>query len=167
MKYKTPEERYIYERALKNWGEILHEYELNDVPEIYHHSHFINHFGSKHTLLKGTVLEIGCGSGFDAQWTAKKYPEMKYYGIDLGENIEGVSKRDRLITNLHYMRGDAINLPLENEVADSIISFGVFHHTHEPQKCMAEAYRVLKRGGSICVYIPTTKITCQNLLAYK
>jgi SAM-dependent methyltransferase len=155
INYKTPEERFIYERSLKNWGEILHEYALNDVPEISHHSHFINHFGSKHTLFKETVLEIGCGPGFDAQWTAKKYPEMKCYGIDLGKNIEGVAKRDRFIANLHYMRGDAINLPLENEVVDSIISFGVFHHTYAPQKCMDEAYRVLKRGGSICVYLYT------------
>ena len=107
----TPEEKLIYDRSLENWGEILHEYETNDVPEIYHHSHFIKHFGSKHMLFKETVLEIGCGSGFDAQWTARKYPELKYYGIDLGANIEGVAKRDKLITNLHYMRGDALDLP--------------------------------------------------------
>jgi SAM-dependent methyltransferase len=153
--YENSEERYIYERAMENWGEILHEYELNDIPEAYHHIHFINYFGSRHTLFKGIVLEIGCGSGFDAQWTAKEYPELSCYGVDLGENIAGLSHRDRSMNNLHYMRGDALNLPLENEVADSILSFGVFHHTPEPRKCMDEAYRVLKSGGSICIYLYT------------
>jgi SAM-dependent methyltransferase len=156
--FKNPEERFIYERALENWGEILHQYELNDVPEIYHHIHFASYFGNKHTIFKGAVLEIGCGSGFDAQWTAKKYPELSYYGVDLGGNIEGVAHRDNSLANLHYMRGDALNLPLENEVVDSILSYGVFHHTPEPQKCMDEAYRVLKPGGSICIYIQTMKI---------
>jgi SAM-dependent methyltransferase len=153
--YKNLEERYVYERALENWGEMLHEYELNDIPETNHHIHFINYFGKRHSLFKGLVLEIGCGSGYDSQWTAKQYPELSCYGVDLGGNIEGVAYRDKSISNLHYMRGDALNLPLENEVADSIISFGVFHHTPDPQKCMDEAYRALKSGGSICIYLYT------------
>lgn len=153
--YKNAEEKYIYERALENWGEILHEYELNDVPETYHHIHFVNYFGNKHNLFKGVVLEIGCGSGFDSQWTARQHPELSCYGVDLGENIEGVAHRDRSIANLHYMRGDALNLPLEDKAVDSILSFGVFHHTPEPQMCMDEAYRILKPGGSICIYLYT------------
>jgi SAM-dependent methyltransferase len=153
--YKSSHERYIYERALENWGEILHEYELNDVPETYHHIHFVNHFGNRHTLFKGVVLGIGCGSGFDSQWTAQKYPGLLCFGVDLGVNIGGVARRDHSITNLHYMRGDALDLPLENKVVDSIFSYGVFHHTSEPQKCLDEAYRVLKPGGSVCIYLYT------------
>jgi SAM-dependent methyltransferase len=154
-KLKDPEESFIYERAAENWGEYFDKLDLRIVPETYHCNDFLNFFGLRHPLYKGIVLEIGCGPGFDAHRKAQSNPEFPYFGIDLGRQIEGIALRDKDISNLHYMRGDALNLPMKKEEVNFIVSFGVFHHTANPQKCMDEAWRVLKPGGRICIYLYT------------
>jgi ubiquinone/menaquinone biosynthesis C-methylase UbiE len=38
-------------------------------------------------------------------------------------------------------------LPIESEVADTVISLSVMEHLREPQLFLNEAHRILKRGG--------------------
>jgi len=142
----------ITRRVLMIWGESLHSDISRNFPSEWHNSCFIRIFPDG--FLDGNIiLEIGCGTGIDAVITAKKNPEKIYYALDIGENVVAISERDRELDNLHYVRGDCLNLPVKDSYFGSVLSYGVFHHTNDPLKCMQEAYRAIKPNGSIYVYL--------------
>lgn len=45
-------------------------------------------------------------------------------------------------------------LPIESEVADTVVSLSVMEHLREPQMMLNEAYRILKPGGTIILQVP-------------
>lgn len=45
-------------------------------------------------------------------------------------------------------------LPIESSVADTVTSFSVMEHLHEPQVMLNEAYRILKPGGYFVLQVP-------------
>ena len=47
------------------------------------------------------------------------------------------------------IKGDLLDLPFSNEVADTISCTGVLEHVSEPSKALKEIYRVLKFGGRV------------------
>ena len=71
--------------------------------------------------------------------------------IDLGENIEKLAGRYKERKDIDIRRGNALSLDFYGKKFDVIYSFGVFHHTSDPIKCISEAHRVLKKNGTIAV----------------
>jgi SAM-dependent methyltransferase len=146
----------VFRRALENWGESLH----NDPDDSFsfdkgtgNYSSFDDLLGVKCGLDRGMVLDIGCGLGVSLSLKARENPQAFFYGIDIGANIPSISRRDSLLENLSYLRGNALDLPIQSRTIDSVLSMGVFHHTDNPQKCLDEAFRVLKSGGCLGVYL--------------
>jgi SAM-dependent methyltransferase len=45
-------------------------------------------------------------------------------------------------------------LPIESEVADTVVSLSVLEHLREPQEMLNEAFRILRSGGAIIVQVP-------------
>lgn len=45
-------------------------------------------------------------------------------------------------------------LPIDSEVADTVVSLSVMEHLCEPQTMLNEAYRILKPGGAIVLQVP-------------
>ncbi|MDC0255644.1 class I SAM-dependent methyltransferase [Bacteriovoracales bacterium] len=164
----------IEKRALENWGETLHDKSEQRVLPFEYHYHTIRSALNGRSILNGKVtLDIGCGEGTDIKSHAKKYQDKTFFGLDFGTNVDYLSSRDRDIKNLHYMRGDALNLPINSNTIDSVVSYGVFHHTSSPSKCMNEAYRVLKKDGTLAIYLYKNHkemplkyfgIICENIL---
>ncbi len=93
------------------------------------------------------VLEIGVGMGADyEQW-------LKAGAIATGVDFSAASldqARRRcelagLTPDLHL--ADAEDLPFASNSFDVVYSYGVLHHSPDPAKCLAEAWRVLRSGG--------------------
>ena len=45
-------------------------------------------------------------------------------------------------------------LPIEPEVADTVVSLSVLEHLSEPQMMLNEAFRILRPGGAIIMQVP-------------
>lgn len=109
-------------------------------------------FASFETWYNKKVLEIGCGIGTDTINFARA--GAKVVAIDLSEkSIEIAKKRakvfgvDKLID---FRIGSAENLEdllLSNEKFDLIYSFGVIHHTPNPENVYSKICRFLNEGG--------------------
>lgn len=102
------------------------------------------------------ILEIGFGQGTDLIQFAKKGAEC--FGIDLTQKHCNLAKSNFKLRGgggykAHLVMADASKLPFKNNFFDIIYSFGVLHHTPDIDKCLEEAFRVLKDNGSIIITI--------------
>ena len=94
------------------------------------------------------VLEIGVGMGADySRWLAAG---ARATGIDLStESLARAAARCRRMgLQADLRQGDAENLPFADRTFDGVYSYGVMHHSPDTARCIAEAWRVLKPGGS-------------------
>ena len=98
------------------------------------------------TKPEGSLLDVGCGGGWFLRDVNKKYPHLKLTGCDLSEPMLVYSK-NLLGDNATIVKGDAQNLPFQDNSFDYITSTLAFHHFPEPDKAISEFWRVLKPNG--------------------
>jgi SAM-dependent methyltransferase len=99
------------------------------------------------------VLEIGVGMGADyLEWLKAGAVAT---GVDLSQQSLEIA-RNRCATygytsDLHL--ADAESLPFPDASFDIVYSYGVMHHSPDTQRCIREAFRVLKSGGEARIMI--------------
>lgn len=115
-------------------------------PNIFHEpSAFLQH---------KRVLELGCGGMGATIAGFLGHGAREVVGIDLSaHNIQALKKRFGNNTKVKFYIGDICNLPSGLGMFDIIYSGGVIHHVINPERAIQEAYRVLKPGGTIIVYV--------------
>ena len=107
-------------------------------------------------------LEVGCGQGIDSFYICSKLnKEAEYVGIDYSPEslklaksyIPRAKKVFDLKTTPEFQHGNALSLIFSREEFDFVYSMGVLHHTPNPQKCINEIYRILKKGGQAKIFL--------------
>jgi SAM-dependent methyltransferase len=100
------------------------------------------------------ILEVGVGMGADHLQWAKATPR-RLVGLDLTERaVEFTAQRLRLEGFVPDVRvANAESLPFDDESFDIVYSWGVVHHTANPDRAIDEIHRVLRRGGIARVMI--------------
>ena len=102
-----------------------------------------------------TVLDLGSGGGIDVFLAANKVGEEgKVIGVDMTpEMVETAVKnaKEGGYENVEFKHGEIENLPVENNIADVIISNCVINLTPNKSNAFKEAFRVLKPYGRILV----------------
>jgi SAM-dependent methyltransferase len=125
---------------------------LNDfdvhADERYRLEPYIDGFSQFSSAAGLRVLEIGVGMGADYVRWLKAGAHAT--GVDLSsESLACTAERCEragLHPDLHL--ADAENLPFADRSFDVVYSYGVMHHSPDTGRCIAEARRVLKPGGS-------------------
>ena len=102
-----------------------------------------------------TVIDLGSGAGFDAFIVAKTVGEKgKVIGIDLSEDMLDLAKKNARkgdYQNVEFLKGDIEKLPLEDKIADHVISNCVINLSLNKDRVYQEAHRVLKEGGILSI----------------
>jgi SAM-dependent methyltransferase len=94
--------------------------------------------------LHGKLADIGCGE--------KPYRDMvspyvsEHVGID-----HAATTHDRSDIDVY---GTAYSIPLPDETFDSVLCTYVLEHVEEPSLAIAEAHRILKKGGTAIYTVP-------------
>lgn len=88
----------------------------------------------------GTLYDLGCGESPYKPWLLQHVD--KYIGVDWSGSYHETTAD--IVANLNEP------LPIENEVADTVLSLSVMEHLSEPQLMLTEANRILKPGGGGC-----------------
>jgi len=100
-----------------------------------------------------TVLDIGCGAGFDSLIAARQVGSTGLViSVDMTPAMLGkaaAGAREAGIANIEFRNGFAEALPVENASIDVVISNGVINLCPDKMAVMQEVYRVLKPGGRI------------------
>jgi len=105
---------------------------------------------------KGTLVDIGCGSGNLIIQIAESFPDLNLIGIDIASEILEFAKKRALDRSLgkriEFKIGNVEKLPFSNESIDFIISTFSLHHWENPVKGFNEIHRVLKRDGTMLLF---------------
>jgi len=97
------------------------------------------------------VLDVGCGKGTYLKEIHKIRPDLKLYGIDIGEVKEFLPKY------IDFTKCSGDNLPFEDETFDFVFCFHVLEHVLNPHDFMMEFNRVLKKDGYVYIEMPYYK----------
>jgi ubiquinone/menaquinone biosynthesis C-methylase UbiE len=108
--------------------------------------------------LKGKVLlDLGCFTGGRLCSWFETYLLEKGIGIDINPLFRKIGeefKNSRGIENIEFFTGVGEALPFTDNSIDFIVSTDVFEHVRDLQQVLSECYRVLKKGGKLCVLFP-------------
>ena len=107
---------------------------------------------------RDVVLEIGVGTGNSIIEFARLVDGSgKVYGVDIAEGMLDVTRRklrkQGLLERVELLSKDAVSLSFEDDFFDKIfMSFTLeLFDTPDIAKVLSECFRVLKKGGRICV----------------
>lgn len=101
------------------------------------------------------TLDVGCGAGVDTLIAAHSVgPEGQAVGLEFSAQMLARARRNRELAeagNACFARGTAETLPFADQSFDLVVSNGVLNLVVDKHKALAEALRVLKRGGRLQV----------------
>lgn len=112
---------------------------------------------------KCSVVEVGCGKGAGAEYVMRKFKPKNYTGIDYSETaIDFCTNTYQLIKNANFIRGDAHDLPLENNSVDVVLNIESSHIYKDQNKFFSEVHRILKNEGKFLItdyrYVKKTSV---------
>merc|ERR1711879_442156 len=102
-----------------------------------------------------TKADLGCGGGLDCFLAAQKVsPSGKVIGVDVTEEMIALATKNAAAmgnkaANVSFCRGDAENVPLEDCVADCVMSNCVLNLVPDKSRAFREIHRILKPGGRL------------------
>ena len=102
-----------------------------------------------------TVVDLGSGAGNDV-FVARAIvgDSGRVIGIDMTQEMmdkANLNNQKLGFKNVEFRLGEIENMPLENSIADVVVSNCVLNLVPNKEKAFAEIYRIIKNGGHFCV----------------
>ena len=98
-----------------------------------------------------TVVDIGCGAGMDLMLAASAVGASGHaIGIDMTQAMAAraqASARALGLANVDVRAGDALDLPVDSQSVDVVISNGVLNLAPDKPQAFGEVFRILRPGG--------------------
>jgi len=119
------------------------------------HQRLLKAYYVAENLVKGKLLEIGCGEGRGVDLLAPK--ASSYTAVDkIEEVVEGLSAK---YLESSFIQANIPPLPFEDNLFDTVVSFQVIEHIKEDVTYLKEIHRILKPGGKAYISTPNIKMT--------
>lgn len=98
------------------------------------------------------VLDAGCGKGRHS-FVIAGYRPLRLYSVDLSEAVFLSAEYTKAFPSTVPIRADLHKLPLASASVEVVMCLGVLHHLADPKEGLAELWRVLVPGGTLCLWV--------------
>jgi len=96
------------------------------------------------------ILDFGCGAG----WLSKALSSHGYHTVGIDSSRWLISNATELPSdNSHFLTGDCMNLPFQDDTFDLILGVAILHHL-DPNKALEESRRVATKGARLLLIEP-------------
>lgn len=99
----------------------------------------------------GLALEIGPGPGYLGLEWLKKTESTMLLAVEISPEMTKIAERNAreygLEGRVKYVKGDAHQIPFEDNTFDGVFTNGSLHEWSQPIRVFDEVYRVLKPGA--------------------
>lgn len=106
-------------------------------------------------MIKGDLLELGCGEGRGVQLLSKH--ATSFLGLDKIDEI--ISKLQRKFPEAQFESSVFPPIQLPDNSFDTVVSFQVIEHIKNDELFLSEIQRILKPGGTAMLSTPNIKMT--------
>jgi MPBQ/MSBQ methyltransferase len=100
------------------------------------------------------VLDAGAGTGFTTEGIVARVEASRVTMLDQSPHQLARSRAKPALADCPRVLGDAENLPFPDDSFDRYVSAGSIEYWPDPQRGIAEAYRVTRAGGTALVIGP-------------
>ncbi|MBE7444061.1 MAG: methyltransferase domain-containing protein [Planctomycetia bacterium] len=97
-----------------------------------------------------SILDIGTADGVMLNNLKGAFPAATCIGIEYANDLIACSKSKTIC----LLRGDALALPMKDNVFDVVIATAIIEHVSDPIQLVCEAFRVLRKNGIFVVTTP-------------
>jgi ubiquinone/menaquinone biosynthesis C-methylase UbiE len=100
------------------------------------------------------IVDVGCGTGDFTRYLVGLVPgKCKAVGIDQRgvslRSAETETRRADLSDRISYKKGDAYQIPIDDDYADLVCCRTLLMHLEEPARAVTEMVRIAKPGGIV------------------
>ena len=110
-----------------------------------------------------TILDIATGTGDFAILSAKMLLPDTLIGADISEGMMEIGrqkvKNERLESIISFQKEDCLNLTFPSDTFEAVTAAFGIRNFQDLEKGLVEMYRVLKKGGHLCIIELTTPIS--------
>lgn len=103
------------------------------------------------------VLNVASGCGYGSEVLMRKAREV--FNVDISENLIAFGNNKYGSCFNHFIKMDAQNLALPDNFFDAIVSFETLEHLPDPERFIAECFRVLKDDGTLILSTPNKTVS--------
>jgi len=96
----------------------------------------------------GSILDLGCGTGYFSEKLSGRYPCSQIYSLDLSAAMLAQTAKKE-IAQLSCLQGDIDNLPFTDNCLDLIFSNLVVQWSANLGGCLKQLQQSLKKGGKL------------------
>jgi ubiquinone/menaquinone biosynthesis C-methylase UbiE len=99
------------------------------------------------------VLEVGCGTGVLTRMLAGVAAIEAVVGVDLAPSLLAAARELAAgLPHVRFEQADARALPFADEAFDVAVFDSTLSHVPEPERALAEVFRVLRPGGLLAAF---------------
>jgi ubiquinone/menaquinone biosynthesis C-methylase UbiE len=135
----------------KSWGAVAIK-DGKDLPTLK--LGYVMDMLRKRKKRNASLLEVGSGSGRILTSIRARDPYIKLTGIDLSREQTALAKKANKGKHIDFIQGNGEALPFADNTFDFVIFLDYLEHIEQPEKSLAEMYRVLKKGGQLHFVCP-------------
>ncbi|MEE8119825.1 MAG: class I SAM-dependent methyltransferase [Gammaproteobacteria bacterium] len=133
----------------RHYDEIADAYAANlDYPHTLEYMSYLDEVLQEVVDLEklGVVAEVCCGTG--EAFALFEHSISKGVGIDVSSSMLHKGKSSFDNSRLHFVQGDATQLPLAEDSFDTVIMLGGVHHVPDRIALFRQVFKILKPGGT-------------------
>ena len=127
------------------------------IPELHKNrliyaEHAVRYIATQNITSNKIVVDIACGSGYGTSLLAKK--AKKVYGVDIDKKTIQYATKNYGADNIEFLVGDGEKIPIDDGMADIVVTFETIEHIKNYKKFIKEIKRILKPDGLMIISTP-------------